>query len=594
MRPIVLRSPAPGRRSPFHLRSLSALTLMMAALLAAACGSSDEPTSPSPTPTRDAGVVDAGTGTSDGGSDGGTQEQDGGTEPTTPDAGETPPAFTLSTASEQTVRFNPSTSTAFAVQVLRHPDFTGEVSLSVEGLPPHVRTTQALPVIIPEGAASTPLGYVPDEFAAYGQFALKLVGVGDGERVEFPLTLKVEPASAALDSAFGTEGVAAPEFGLPSVKITGMAEQSDGKWILVGSTGTTGQRDVLVARLLADGTLDATFGTQGVVVSDICGGDDYVDAVAVQSDGRIVVAGGAISGTNTCAGPKYQSVLLARYTQAGVLDTTFGGTGVRTFQLSTGISTLHAVTLDANGNIIGAGTVDNDGLDLVVVRLTPAGVPDTTFSADGVATVDVGREDDGLCVVAEPDGKVVVAGASTGSLDTLVVRRFNANGTLDNSFRYLSSFSSPDLTPRTLQRLSNGSWLVGGKAVFSDGDTQAVVARLTASAGQDTTFGNEGYTYFTAGLTGVRDTVVGTGLLADGTLAVATWSQDAKGASGLGVVHLAPNGASILRSHRTDLPGDEQPTAARLDAQGYLRVAGTRIPEGKSEAVPFVTRFHPY
>ncbi|MHA7631719.1 hypothetical protein [Corallococcus sp. M7] len=565
---------------------------MVTALMAGACGSSDEPTSPSPTPTRDAGV-DAGTGTSDGGSDAGTQEQDGGTEPT-PDAGETPPAFTLSTASEQTVRFNPSTSTALAVQVLRHPDFTGEVSLSVEGLPPHVRTTQALPVVIPEGTASTPLGYVPDEFAAYGQFALKLVGVGGGERVEFPLTLKVEPAPAALDSAFGTEGVAAPELGLPAVKITGMAEQSDGKWILVGSTGTTGQRDVMVVRLLADGTPDATFGTQGVVVSDICGGDDYVDAVTVQSDGRIVVAGGAISGTNTCAGPKYQSVLLARYTAAGVLDTTFGGTGVRTFQLSTGISTLHAVTVDANGNIVGAGTVDNDGLDLVVVRLTPAGVPDTTFSGDGVATTDVGREDDGLCVVAEPDGKVVVAGTSTGSLDTLVVRRFNANGTLDNSFRYSSSFSSPDITPRTLLRLSNGSWLVGGKAVFSNGDTQAVVARLTSSAGQDTSFGSEGYTFFTAGLTGVRDTVVGAGVLTDGTLAVATWSQDSKGASGLGVVHLSPTGASILRSHRTDLPGEEQPTAARLDAQGFLRVTGTRIPEGKSEAVPFVTRFHPY
>nr|WP_255651261.1 hypothetical protein [Corallococcus sp. AS-1-12] len=559
--------------------------------MAGACGSSEAPVDPSPTPPRDAGV-DAGTGTSDGGSDAGAQEQDAGTGE--PDAGGPPPAFTLSTASEQTVRFNPSTSTAFAVQVDRDAAFTGAVSLSVEGLPPHVRTTQALPVIIPEGATSTPLGYIPDEFAAYGRFSLKLVGEGGGTRVEFPVTLEVQPGSAALDSAFGTEGVATVELGLPAVKINGMAEQADGKWILVGSTGATGQRDVLVARLLADGTPDATFGTQGVVVSDICGGDDYVDAVAVQSDGRIVVVGGAIAGTNTCSGTKYQSVLLARFTSAGVLDTTFGGTGVRTLQISTGISTLHSVTVDANGNIVGAGTVENDGLDLLVVRLTPAGVPDTTFSADGVASMDVGREDDGLCVAAEPDGKVVVAGTSTGSLDTLVVRRFNANGTADNSFRYLAAFSSPDLTPRTLRRLPNGSWLVGGKAVFSDGDTQAMVARLTASAGQDTSFGREGYTYFTAGFTGVRDTVVGTGVLADGTLAVATWSQDAKGASGVGVVHLSPNGASILRSHRTDLPGDEQPTAALLDAQGFLRVAGTRVPAGKSEAVPFVTRFHPY
>ncbi|NRD43577.1 hypothetical protein [Corallococcus exiguus] len=562
------------------------------ALLTGACGSSEEPTRPPPMSSHDAGV-DAGTGTTDGGADGGAEDSDGGAvEP--PDAGVEPAAFTLSTFAEQTVRFDPSSSTALAVHVTRHPSFTGQVSLSVEGLPSHVRTTQALPVIIPEGTASTPLGYIPDEFAAYGRFSLKLVGEGGGTRAEFPFTLEIQSAPAALDSAFGTEGVATPGFGLPAMKINAMAAQPDGRWILVGSTGSTGQRDVLVARLLPDGKPDATFGTQGVVVSDICGGDDYVDAVTVLSDGRIVVAGGAISGTNTCSGTKYQSVLLARYTPEGMLDTTFGGTGVRTFQLSTGSSTLHAVTVDANGRVVGAGTVDNDGLDLVVVRLTPTGALDTAFSGDGVATADVGREDDGLCVVAEPDGKVVVAGTSTGSLDTLTLRRFNADGSTDNSFRYTPSFSSPDITPRTLHRLSSGNWLVGGKAVFFSGKTQAVVARLTASAGEDTSFGDAGYTFFTAGLTGVQDTVVGTGLLADGTVVAATWNQDAKGMSGLGVVHLSSNGASVLRSHRTDLPGSEQPTAALLDAQGFLRVTGMRIPEGQTEAVPFVTRFHPY
>ncbi|WP_223633160.1 delta-60 repeat domain-containing protein [Corallococcus sp. EGB] len=549
---------------------------------------------PPPTPTRDAGV-DAGTADSgvDGGADAGAGEQDGGSEPL-PDAGGPPPAFTLSTIPEQTVRFDPSTRYAYAVDVTRAPAFTGEVALSVEGLPPHVRTTQALPVVIPEGESTTPLGYVPDEFAAYGQFSLKLVGVGGGERVEFPLTLKVEPAPAALDSAFGTEGMASPVLGVSVVKINAMAVQADGKWILVGSTGYTGARDVLVARLLPDGTPDATFGTRGVVVTDICGGDDYVDAVTLQADGRIVVAGGAISGTNTCAGTKYQSVLLARYTPAGVLDTTFGGTGMRTFQISTGISTLHAVTLDASERIIGAGTVDNSGLDLLVIRLTPLGALDTTFSGDGVATADEGRQDDGLCVVAEPDGKIVVAGTSTGSLDNLVVRRFTATGTLDSTFRYNSYSTSPTITPRTLIRLSNGKWLVGGRAVFSDGTSRAMVARLGASAGQDTSFGDDGFVFFTAALPSAKEAVVGMDLLADGTVVAATWSQDPKGASGLGVVHVDANGAKVLRAHRTDLPGEEQPTAAKLDAQGFLRVVGTRVPAGQSEAVPFVTRFHPY
>ncbi|RKH50255.1 hypothetical protein D7X55_02035 [Corallococcus sp. AB049A] len=267
---------------------------------------------------------------------------------------------------------------------------------------------------------------------------------------------------------------------------------------------------------------------------------------------------------------------------------------MRTFQLSTGISTLHALTLDASERIIGAGTVDNSGLDLVVIRLTPLGALDTTFSGDGVATADEGHQDEGLCVVAGHDGKIVVAGTSTGSLDNLVVRRFNLSGTLDNTFHSLSDFSSPDLTPRTLIRLSNGKRLVGGKAVFSDGTSQGVVVGLSASAAQDPFFGDGGYAFFKSGLPSVQEALVGMDLLADGTVVAATWSQDAKGASGLGVVHVDKSGLKVLRAHRTDLPGKEQPTAARLDAQGFLRVVGTRVPDGQSEAVPFVTRFHPH
>ncbi|RKH54684.1 hypothetical protein [Corallococcus llansteffanensis] len=572
-----------------RLRLLTALALTGVALGIGACDS-EEPAGPPATPSRDAGS-DAGPV----GTDAGGQEPDGGPVDPQPDGGQDPlpPAFSLATSSEQTVRFDPTTRTALAVGVLRQPTFSGDVLLTVEGLPAHV-STEPLPVTVSATESGAPVGFYPDEFAAYGRFPLTLVGVGGGERVEFPVTLVVQPGRAALDSAFGTAGVAMPALGLTAVSINAMAAQPDGKWLLVGSTGATGLRDVLVARLLPNGTPDTSFGTQGVVVSDICGSDDYADAVTVQSDGSIVIAGGAIAGTNTCAGTKYQSVLLVRYTSAGGLDTTFGGTGVRTFQLSTGNSTLHAVTLDATGRIVGAGTVRNSDLDLLAVRLLSTGALDTTFSGDGVAAVDLGREDDGLCVVTEPDGKVVVAGTSSGSLNTLALIRFNSNGTWDRTLGYVPSFTSPDITPRTLHRLADGKLLVGGRADFADGATRATLVRVWAGGDEDTSFNGVGFTFLTAGLPGVKDAVVGTGLLSGGAIALATWSQDSKGASALGVIHVSADGASTLRSHRTDLPGDEKPTTALLDAEGFLRVAGTRIPEGQTQATPFVTRFHPY
>lgn len=566
------------------------LALCTAALLSAACGS-DETIEPPVTPPRDAGVdagVDAGPGATDGGRDAGPAEE--------PDAG-VEPSFSLATSPEQTVQFMAGASSSSGVFVTRQPSFTGDVSVTVEGLPPHVRTVQPLPLIVPGSEQSALLGYVPDEFAAYGRYPLTLVGVGGGERVEFPLTLEVQPGPAALDSAFGASGVMIPGLGPSPVTITSMAVQPDGKWILAGFTGSViGLRDVWVARLLPGGTPDPAFGTNGVVVSDICGGDDYVDAVAVLPDGRIVVAGGAVAGTNTCGGTQQQGLLMARYTAAGVLDTTFGGTGVRTLKLTTGIGALHGLTVDANGRYLGVGTGDNSGTDMVVIRMLPTGALDTTFSGDGVASVDLGRTDDGRCVVAEPDGKIMLAGTSTGSFNLLALRRLNADGSTDGTFRYLPLAAYPEITPRSLHRLSDGKWLVAGKGVSYGGSTSAVVVRLTSSGAEDSSFGDDGYKSFNtfAFPASVTDTVVGSGLLADGTIVVATSSQDAQGAFAVGVTHLRANGTATLRSHRTDLPGDEKPTAAVLGADGFLRVAGTRTPEGGTQAAPFVIRFHPY
>ncbi|ABF86682.1 conserved hypothetical protein [Myxococcus xanthus DK 1622] len=572
-----------GFPSP-RVKSLLALMLLCLAPVTWGCGGSE----PSPSPRPDAGPQrpDAGASTNDAGTDAGTED---------PDAGEPPPGFTLQTASEVTLRFIPEASAGLNVTITREPTFTDAVHLSIEGLPEHVHVTTD---VIAATESEATLSLAAQEFARYGSVPVTLVASGGGARVEHPLNLVIRPGPAALDTSFGGNGVAMPAFGHPEVRIHALAAQPDGKWILAGATGSTGLRDVLVARLLPNGTLDPAFGTQGTVTLDVCGGDDYVDAVTVLSDGRILVAGGAIAGPGSCSGRQYQSLLFARYTSAGDLDTTFGDTGVRTFQISAGNATLHAVTVDSRGRIVGAGTVQHDDLDFVIMRLTPTGAADTTFSSDGLAWDDLGADEDGLAVVTLADDRIVVAGTTNASRNRMALRRYNVNGTPDSSFTYRSASDWPRLTPRTLHLLDGGKLLVGGSGRWNagtDSPNSGAVTRVHASGSPDTSFGWDGDSVTHWSAPGVQqERLVGTGILHGGELVLAVASTINGATDGIGLIHLSADGKTALRTHRTNLPGAEVALAAALDTDGSMCVAGLRADEGSSTTAPFAARFWPH
>ncbi|MFY2563163.1 delta-60 repeat domain-containing protein [Corallococcus terminator] len=507
-------------------------------------------------------------------------------------------AFTLTGPSELSVGFAPGNAKRFSVQVVREGSFTGPVVLSLEGLPTHVGA-DALSLSVPEGENVGGFVLHVQEAAAYGRFPIRVVGEGQGERVELPVMVEVQPGQGALDVSLGSAGLALPALGQGPlrVSINAMAVQPDGTWVLAGSTGSTGSRDVLVARLLPDGTPDVSFGTQGTRVIDVCGGDDYVDAVTVLSDGRIVLAGGAISDTNSCTARNYQSLLLVRLTDTGALDTTFGTNGVRTFQLSAGNAALHALAVDSRDRIVGAGTVQNTDRDQVLVRLLPTGQLDTTFSGDGLAWEDIGGDDEGLGVVALLDDALLLAGTTASHVHGLTLRRYQVNGERDRTFNYAPpAHSTPKLTPRTLHLLEGGKLLVGTRAVFSSGasDTAAGLLLVGTTGALETSFGTLGSRYFVSVEGQLRDVLVGTGLLPGGEIALSTVVRDAAGEPGLGLIHVSADGQRELRKHRSELPGSERPTVSRLDAEGFFRVAGLHTAPGQAVETPFVARFWPY
>ena len=209
-----------------------------------------------------------------------------------------------------------------------------------------------------------------------------------------------------------------------------MAVQPDGKIVVAGFSGG----DFAVVRYTANGTPDPTFGTGGIITTDInSGSEDYGRAMALQPDGKIVVAGSS--------GDDFAVV---RYTANGALDTSFGTGGIITTDITSGSEDYgRAMALQPDGKIVVAGFSWSGGdADVAVVRYTANGALDTSFDGDGIVTTDIGAgtgNDRGYAVAVQPDGKIVVAGRSNASTtarqrDHFLVVRYTAAGALDPSF----------------------------------------------------------------------------------------------------------------------------------------------------------------
>jgi uncharacterized delta-60 repeat protein len=261
-----------------------------------------------------------------------------------------------------------------------------------------------------------------------------------------------------LDDRFGvarlkTDGTLDPEFdgdGRVILDLTNGAAQQDGDWaksvvlqpdgkIVLGGncgdfTATTDHGDFCVARLTIDGERDTSFGGgDSFMTVDFFGRTDWGEAVDLESDGKIVVGGVAIT---TSGANKFG---LARLTAAGALDATFGGDGRVTVDFPAGLQHqfLRDLRVDSAGRIVAVGGTSTviggvgfDG-DVGVVRLLADGAPDSAFGVGGVVTTDVfGFLDDGLAVGLEDDGKIVVTGQARRSSagmhddDSLVVARY--------------------------------------------------------------------------------------------------------------------------------------------------------------------------
>jgi len=191
-----------------------------------------------------------------------------------------------------------------------------------------------------------------------------------------------------------------------------------------------------LARYNLDGSLDQSFSSGGKVTTDF-GNGATGEAVAIQPDGKLVVAGSAYP-PGLSSDPVFA---LARYNPNGSLDQSFGASGKQMTGFFGHTAGAFSVAIEPDGMIVAAGDAfhgsDSSTSDFALARYNPNGSPDQSFGAGGKQTTDFFGNSDGIGAIAiQADGKIVAAGAAAHSSTTadLALARYNPNGTLDQTF----------------------------------------------------------------------------------------------------------------------------------------------------------------
>jgi uncharacterized delta-60 repeat protein len=318
------------------------------------------------------------------------------------------------------------------------------------------------------GFADFPLGAGLDEADDVArQVDGKIVAAGftaDAADVSKGAVMRLNP-DGSPDGSFGTGGLATIDAGGTTNAVTDLLIQPDGKIVAAGYGGPG--FDGVVTRLNPDGLPDSSFDGDGTATFDF-GGNNYVDAIARQSDGKLVVLGWTTAGAG---------MWLVRLNVDGSLDTSFDGDGRKPLPLATGDLGFDVlVQPDGKLVLIGGG----EGFGFLVSRLTPDGSFDESFAdREGITAINFGASDSDFPsggAVLQANGKIVVAGyTQTGTSRQIVVARLQPGGALDTTF----SSDGQQTLPGTSSRAYGVGLQADGRIVVAgEIGPDALIARL--------------------------------------------------------------------------------------------------------------------
>ncbi len=254
-------------------------------------------------------------------------------------------------------------------------------------------------------------------------------------------------SDGSLDASLNGGGSVITALGTSTDRGQSVAAQSDGRLVVAGYSldATTGW-DFALARYTASGALDAGFNGVGSVTTNISnflpgvGSQDLASSVALQGDGKILVAGYSYSASSDAS-----NFAVVRYNSDGSLDAGFGGGGKVVTDIDSSDNKSSSMALQSNGKILVAGFIKSDSdYAFSLVRYNSDGSLDISFGGDGkVATRFDSTFNFGEGVTVQPDGKIIIVGrAWIGSSEDMALARYNADGSLDTTFGAANIFAS--------------------------------------------------------------------------------------------------------------------------------------------------------
>jgi uncharacterized delta-60 repeat protein len=293
-----------------------------------------------------------------------------------------------------------------------------------------------------------------------------------------------------LDTHFGVSGLATITNGVDST-ITDIATQADDKIVVLGMNDFETSPTIFLARLTAQGALDTTFNTSGIVILQY-GTNVFARSLAVQPNGKIVIAGYTIIND-------VPQLLIARYTSAGVLDTTFGSGGIVTqlINQNTTISAVALQTINQTPFILVAGqTFINQVPCGYIARYDDQGSLDTTFGTDGVVTLQHGQAITPAALEVQNDSKILLAGSVLDDNQKIVIARYTSEGVLDNDFGnqgrvIISAPGSDDDSIAGMLVQADGAIVLVGRSQI-DGVGAILIIRYSGQGVPDEYFGIHG------------------------------------------------------------------------------------------------------
>jgi len=331
----------------------------------------------------------------------------------------------------------------------------------------------------------------------------------------------------SLDNTFNGTGKVTTSIVAGSDGASCMAIQTDGK-IVVGGYAVVSSEGFALARYNTDGSLDTTFNGTGKVTTAIGTGESAIASVVLQSDGRILATGSVNATTN-------RDFVVARYNPDGSLDGALNGTGIVMTSVGNGNVHARSIALQTDGKILVAGVTSIGlGNYFALVRYNVNGTLDTTFNSTGKVVTSVTStgflNDSASSVVLQSDGKILVSGYSNnGSNYDFALVRYNSDGSLDTTFngtgKLTTSISSSSDFAGSMGLQSNGRIVVAGY-VSRFANSDFAVARYNSNGSLDTSFNGTGKVTTDIG-TATDDLAFGLAMQPDGNILLAGYSNSA-------------------------------------------------------------------